>query len=571
MEKIAIIDLGSNTVRMVIARAFDEGYFTIADELKEQVRLIKDLRVVDDSQPNSGFLQPVPMAQAINVLKNFKTLYQRHNVTRVLAYATSAVRNAKNKDVFIKNIKSETGIDFSVLSQEEEADLVYTGVIRSMDINRALIIDIGGGSVKLIQVGRKQILNQEALPYGAVTLFEKVQKMAEKTDSENEEERLKAERLQDPEERSKEYEKIISEYLVKISFLTHLERETLIVGVGGSIRNLGKISRRIRKEYPLNAAHNYGVSRDELTTIYDTTRKLTEAQLQHVKGLTSARADIFPAALAILSAIFTHCGQKYDIKELRISGRGMREGAMFKYLEHSGKVTNNTEDAEIEIVPDISEFSVKGMIERYDVNVEHAEHVYKLAEIMYRYLRVVHKLPKQYIKYLKIAAMLHDCGCAINYYNHTKHGMYLILNSDMCGLTQKELFIIAIAVGLHGVDSMADIEAQKYTKFLTEDDVLGARKLGIILRMAEALDRSGSRVIKDITCEILGDNIIFMPLTEQGVINLERKASGEKLIADNDDITLEIRDIRLASREFREIFGKTLDVAVNGNSGSSVK
>ena len=209
MEKIAIIDLGSNSARLVIANIMDGGYFSVIDELKEPVRLAQDMEI-------DGFLRPVRVAQTIKTLRTFRTLYESHNVDKVFAYATAAVRKAKNQKSFIEEVQTSCGIKLTVLSQEEEALFVYYGVINSMDVPKGLIIDIGGGSVKLIYYNRRVLIAQDTLPFGAVTLTEKFARHGS------------------PEECACAIEKYVTEHLAKLDWLKNLDPETQFIGVGTS-------------------------------------------------------------------------------------------------------------------------------------------------------------------------------------------------------------------------------------------------------------------------------------------------------------------------------------------------
>jgi len=129
VEKIAIIDIGSNTARIVIVNVLDGGYYNVIDELKEPVRLAQGMET-------DGFLRPLRIQQMVKTLSTFKNLYESHKVNQVFAYATAAVRRAKNQKTFVDEILNGCGIKVTVLTQEEEANLVYTGVINSMDITR---------------------------------------------------------------------------------------------------------------------------------------------------------------------------------------------------------------------------------------------------------------------------------------------------------------------------------------------------------------------------------------------------------------------------------------------------
>lgn len=502
MEKIAIIDLGSNSVRLVIANIMEGGYFSVIDELKEPVRLAQDMEI-------DGFLRPLRVAQTIKTLKTFRTLYESHHVDRVFAYATAAVRRAKNQKSFVDEVQVTCGIRLTVLTQEEEAMMVYHGVINSMDIPKGLIIDIGGGSIKMIYYNRRVMIAQDSLPFGAVILTEKFMKYGR------------------PEERALAIEQYVSEALEKLPWLKNLDPETQLIGVGGSIRNLGKISRRLKK-YPLDMAHNYHVPFTEFDTIYDTIKPLELEMTARIKGLSSARADIFPAALSVINAIKKATG----FQELIIGGAGLREGAMFRYA--------------IPTVPekpigDILGHSIYTLLHHYNMNIQHAERVFDISMQLYRQLKVLHKLPRAYVKVLRVASLLHDVGSSFKFYDHAKHSAYIILHSNLYGIPQKDLIAAAFVAGCHNRDGLESLDVQKYLSVLTEEDIDAIRKLGVIVRIAECFDRSCGGVIIGLTCDVLGDSVI-----------LKTKVQG--------DCTLEIKDAMTALPEFRKAFKKNLEI-----------
>ena len=165
MEKIAVIDLGSNSARLVLAEILPNGHFVVFDELKETVRLGQDME-------RDGFIKPSRVAQAIKTLKMFRKLCDSYGVDKVYAFATNAVRRAKNQKSFIEEINTVCGFKFKVLSEEEEAQHIYYGVINSMDISKAVIVDLSGSSMQLICYNRRNILYRENLPFGTITLTE---------------------------------------------------------------------------------------------------------------------------------------------------------------------------------------------------------------------------------------------------------------------------------------------------------------------------------------------------------------------------------------------------------------
>ena len=234
MEKIGIIDLGSNTARLVIVDMFADGHYMVVDELKESVRLGQDME-------RDGFLKPQRVAETIRTLKMFKRLCDASNVDKIIAVGTAAVRRAKNQRSFLDEIQATCNLRIRVLSEEEEATLVYRGVINSMDIPRGLILEIGGGSTKIVYYNRRNMLNYATLPFGAVTLT------ALFAADEN------------PEEATKHVEEFFTEQLKQLPWLKEVDPETQMIGVGGSFRNLFKI-RKLIKKYPLDMLHNYNIA-----------------------------------------------------------------------------------------------------------------------------------------------------------------------------------------------------------------------------------------------------------------------------------------------------------------------
>lgn len=503
MEKIAIIDIGSNTARIVIVNIREGGYFTVIDELKEPVRLAKGMEI-------DGFLRPLRVQQMVKTLKTFKNLYESHNVSRVFAYATAAVRRAKNQKSFVDEILASCGIKLTVLSQEEEASLVYTGVINSMDVPKGLIVDIGGASIKLILYNRRVMLAQDTLPFGAVTLTEKF-----------------ADASDDTVERARLIEDYVTEHLKKIEWYNNIDPDTQLIGVGGSIRNLGKISRRF-KRYPLDMAHNYHISFDEFNNIYNTLKAVDMSKASRIKGLSSTRADILPAALSCLKAVEATGA----FGELIVSGAGLREGAMFRYA-----VPSTLEKP----IGDVLGHSIYTMLSHFNMNVAHSEHVFDISLQLYRQLKVLHKLPRTYVKVLRTAAQLHDIGSYFKFYDHHKHSFYFILNSNLYGIQQKDLVMAALVAGMHSNQPLDGVEIQQYLNLLTEEDIDAVRKLGVIVRIAECFDRSMGGVITSLTCDVLGDSVI---LKTDSV----------------SDCTLEIKDAMNATGEFKRAFKKNLDI-----------
>ena len=503
MEKIAIIDLGSNSARLVLVNILEGGYFVVFDELKESVRLAQDMDW-------DGFLKPQRIAQTIKTLKMFRRLCDANKIEKIYAYATAAVRRAKNQKSFLDEVAVSCGIKLTVLSKDEQASLVYQGVRNSLEVPKGLIMDIGGGSTQFIYYSRKNILASETLQFGSVTLTDLF-----KNDNIS------------PEEKSKKIESFIKEHLDKIEWFKSIDPDAQFVGVGGSFRNLGRISRNIKK-YPLDMMHNYHVSIGEFNQIYETVRSLDLDRTQKIKGLSSGRADIFPSALAVIKSVADYVG----FNNIIVSGCGLREGAMFRYAVPS---TNEKP------LSDILGHSIQTLMNYFDANIPHAEHVYNLTIQLFKQLKVLHKLPRMYVKVLRVAALLHDSGMRIKYYDHQKHSSYIILNSNLYGISHKDLVLASFVACGHRKSDFSEQDLQKYRSMLSAEDVDAIRKLSVILRIAESFDRSQSGLITGINCDVLGDSVIMKTETE-------------------GDCSLEIKDALTCASEFKRAYMKNLEI-----------
>ncbi len=503
MERIAIIDLGSNTARLLIMEISATGHFHVVDQLKEAPRL-------GEGMDRDGFLKPQRIQETIKTLKMFRKLCDSYGIEKIIAVATAAVRHAKNQRSFLDEVASVCGIKFKVLSAEEEAMYVYKGVINTMDIPKGLILEIGGGSTKIVYYNRRNLLAHETLPFGSITLTE-----------------LFAADNLTPAEQAEKIEEFFTEQLKRISWLQTVDPETQFIGVGGSFRNLCRMAKIMRK-YPMKNIHNYVLKDVEFTHTYNMLKSLGLDRKKKIKGLSSGRADILPSALAAVSAF-----KKYmNLGDVVISGSGLRTGLIFNYA------VPGTVDKPIS---DILGYSLSGLIEFYNCNKQHTEQVVDLSIQLFKQLRVLHKFPRQHLKILKVAAALHDAGRQIDFYNYEKHSGYTILNANIYGLSHRDTVLAAFVAANTSMEDINPADWIKYRDLVSDDDVEAVRKMGVMLRIADSLDRSMTSAVRGINCDILGDSVIMK--TEL-----------------NGDATLEINAALQLGQDFRKVFKKNLEI-----------
>jgi exopolyphosphatase/guanosine-5'-triphosphate,3'-diphosphate pyrophosphatase len=483
-EKKAVIDLGSNSVRMNIIGINEAGGYSIFDQAKEMVRLSEGLL-------ESHYLQDKSMDRTIKALKYFKKLIKMHEITEVHALCTAAVRMAKNQEMFLRRVKEEVGLNFRVLSGEEEAYYDYLGVVNSMVCDKAVLIDIGGGSTEIIWVEDRRFKDAVSLPYGSVLLTEMFSDISSKK------------------KRIKEALRFMKEALSKISWLKNLKGYP-IIGLGGTIRALGKVDKYMN-DYPIRNMHNYHLTTGEIEFLIDKIFITPDGKEHEIEGISKKRSDVMTMGLMPLYALI----HQLEAREMRISGSGLRNGYFYeKYFKKIGQPI---------IVKDVLEHSYVNMMRRFSVPEKHSSHVQKLALALFDQLSSIHDFQERDREALAIASLLHDVGIHIEYYDHHLHGMYMLLYARINGLRIKEHVKVAFLVGNHRANGLKHI-IDDYRTMFTKKELRSIQELSIFLQIAEQLDRSVTGVVEKIEVEII-DDYAMIYLHAKEIPELEMEAA----------------------------------------------
>ncbi|MBB6218944.1 exopolyphosphatase/guanosine-5'-triphosphate,3'-diphosphate pyrophosphatase [Anaerosolibacter carboniphilus] len=471
-NKIAIIDLGSNSIRMIIMKIYEDGSYKMIDQAKEMVRL-------SEGMGEEMSLKPLAIKRTIYVLKLFKKLIEAHQVDRIFTVATAAVRNASNQKFFLDKVKLETGFDFEVISGETEAYYDYLGVINTIDIADCVIIDIGGASTELVWVENRRYKEAVSLPYGAVVLTEKFL----------DEDVITQEKL-------KKLEQFMEKQYGQVKWLKQVIGLP-IVGLGGSIRSLAKIDKK-KIGFPLESLHNYQMEEREVDYAYQMVTKAGLEERKNIPGVGKERADIIVGGLVPIKTLMGYL----KTEKLIVSGNGLREGVFFQnYL----KVLNY----EDEIIGDVLFHSVENNLRNYEVNKDHCFHVQKLALSIFDQTKEIHGMGEWERKLLAVGSLLHDIGMYVDYYNHHKHGFYLTLNSRLNGLRNRELVMCAFIVAMHRNEEFKG-DWKDYNMLIDKNDYDTVKKLSWFARIAEKLDRSESGSVGDVGCYLTQDSLQIM-------------------------------------------------------------
>ncbi|TYQ16844.1 UNVERIFIED_CONTAM: exopolyphosphatase/guanosine-5'-triphosphate,3'-diphosphate pyrophosphatase [Acetivibrio alkalicellulosi] len=476
-KKIGIIDLGSNSVRLVIFEIKKNGSFKLIDNINDTIRLIENM-ICDK------YINDIAMHKAVKTIKLYKKLCNAYGIkpNMIIAVATAAVRKADNKDHFLKLLYNSTGIEFKVLSGKEESLYIFKAIIHSLDIPEGIIVDIGGGSTEIIKYKDKCIKNSVCLPIGSV---------------------LATEKFLDKniifQEKLESLDMHIKKKLSELTWLNE-EKNIALIGVGGVIRNLAKIHRK-HTNYPLNQTHNYTMDVAEFCDVYNIIKSTDLESRKKIEGISKNRADIIMGGLAILNSIISVIFPK----KLVISGFGLREGILFNYLFSSKSIYH---------CEDVLALSLSNFMHLYEIRQTHANHVCFLSLSLFDQLKELHRFGEDERNLLKIAALLHDIGISISYYEHYKHSFYIILNSRLNGLTHRETVLISAIAAAHSKEDFSTSWQEQFSKILLSKDIEIYDKLSTFLKLAECLDRSEMGIIKSLECQICNDAVRIQTIRE---------------------------------------------------------
>ncbi|HEX5731307.1 MAG TPA: Ppx/GppA phosphatase family protein [Blastocatellia bacterium] len=506
--KLAAIDIGSNSIHLVIVRAEPGQHLEIIDREKEMVRL-------GSGTLRAHKLSKQTIERAITTLRRFKQMAEANRVDLIIATATAAVRESHNADEFIETVRQEVGLHVHLLPGVEEARLIALAVSEVTDFNgrRALIIDIGGGSTEFIVTsgaGPELLLS---IRLGAVRLSEKF--ITTDPISHEERDRLTA---------------TIRADLTRVVWEIKRLGFDFVMGTSGTVLNM--VSAIVQAEA---AAHIEDHSDYEpfsqtvtLSQIKRLNRRLSSMTLRErgrVPGIEKDRADIVVAGGLLLETIMSALGAK----EITSCDWSLREGVILNHLRklaaepHAIEAgINSAPLIDTSGPPDIRKRSVLSVARRYDYDATHSHHVARLATRIFDDTQDLHGMGDQERNLLEYASLLHDIGYHIAPNNHHRHSLYLIKNSEMPGFNGNEIAIMAAVVRYHrGSMPKKAVDARmrrEHEDFLSVERSHRANvlKLAAILQIADGLDRSHQQLVGDVRCEIKGATVTMHLESDSG-------------------------------------------------------
>ena len=501
MKRVAVIDLGSNSFRLVVFDWEWNGSWKRSDEIYEPVR------IGEGQGERGGALQPEPMERALETLALFGHFCERMRIEDVRPVATSAIREATNQEEFLAAVRERAGLDVRVLSREEEAFFGYVAAVNTTRLETGVALDIGGGSLQLTRVKKRVAKDARSWPLGAVRVTERFLSSKENAKA------IKALRAH------------VAEELAAANWLDGAGKSGRLAGIGGTVRNLAAAA-MAAAGLPSPNVQGFELTRRMLGDLVSRLAEMDVSERRKVPGIKPERGDIILAGALVVEAVLETGG----FEAIEVSEAGLREGVFLTTLL----------EGDPPLVEDVRQAAVHNLAAQYDTDFRHAEHVARLALDVWDGLAAqgLHAGDPDERELLHAAAILHDIGTAVDYDDHHKHSRYLILNAGLPGHSPRETALIAQMARYHrkGVPSLADLAPLAHRG----DDAL-LRRGAAVLRLAEQLDRARDQLVRDLSVSI-----------DDGAVRVELETRG--------DASLALWSGARQADIFEKAFGKKLDL-----------
>jgi exopolyphosphatase/guanosine-5'-triphosphate,3'-diphosphate pyrophosphatase len=493
-QRIGIVDMGSNAIRFVIAEA-TAGAIGVLESHRLPARLGRDVF-------QTGQLPESALAEVVDAFRRFRASCERHGVRHVRAIATSAMRDARNRDLLIDRVRDASNIEIEVISGTQEAYLLKLAVESRVDLQkgRSLLVDVGGGSVEMVMVEDGQVASADSYRLGALRMLQA---------------------LRDGEQNGDDFVDLLHKHLKSLEhrIADRFDRRRIdrYVAVGGNVESLADLVAARESPRKADGAETWPLA-DLQREVLGLARMSMTERIEK-RGLKPDRADtIVPAGI-----VYVRLGELAGVSRVAVPRVGIKDGLLVEVVR--GHVDSFAAEDHVDVVLG----SCRAMGRRFHYESAHAEAVLVLARQLFDQTRELHGLGGRARVLLEAAALLHDVGVAVNNDGHHKHSQYLICSSELVGLTDEERQIVGLLARYHRKSPpMRDHE--EFMALRRRERTL-VERLAAILRLADALDRQHSGVVRGVSVEVREERVNLRPIlagSETSRLTLEARAVDEK-------------------------------------------
>jgi exopolyphosphatase/guanosine-5'-triphosphate,3'-diphosphate pyrophosphatase len=469
---LAAVDIGSNSVRLLVAEVAADGTYRVLDDEKQTTRLAHGLA-------GTGSLGEPAMKQSLEALRHMQAIVTGYGAQHLDVIATSAVREASNGPDFVQMVREALGINIEVISPEEEAQLSFASIARHFNLQgtSALAVDLGGGSAEVILVADAAVETIYSLPIGAVRLTEGFVHSDPCSDADY---RRLRRHIRD---------------CVAAAVGDRPFRRPLMIGAGGTFMALANIAMR-RRGLAATTPAGYELNRPEVRHILNYLRELPLRARRDVPGLHADRADIIVAGLTVIERLM----KRFGVERLLIHDQGVRDGLLLRTVRRVLGREAQPAPKSTDPLEGVRQFAATCAVEP-----AHSQQVTKLVMQLYAQLREPLGLTPTDGRLLEAAALLHEVGYLINYEKHHQHSYHLILHGNLRGLAPREREVVANVARYH----TRSAPKRRHPNFarLPAADQETVLRLSALLRVADGLDRTHMQWVQRLDCSWQPDHV----------------------------------------------------------------
>ncbi|WP_112179934.1 MULTISPECIES: Ppx/GppA family phosphatase [Paraliobacillus] len=463
----AIIDIGSNTMRLVIYVQEKAGRLREVENVKAVARLRNHLDQDENLAPEGSDI-------LIHTLQNFRDVLKTYDLTNFVCVATATIRQAKNQYTLKKLVKDHLNWEMRILSEQEEAFYGYLAVVNSTSIKEGITIDIGGGSTEVTYFKDRQLIHAHSFPFGALTL------------------RTFFEKEGSPESNLKDLREYLFHQFKSLDWLTR--KAIPLIGIGGSARNLVQIDQN-QKAYPLAGLHQYKMDYSDIVGISNYLSSLSLKKLQKVEGLSKDRSDIILPAIEAFHCLYITMEAECFV----LSRKGLRDGIFYELL------APKNDDI---LFPNVLEDSIQELMNDYNLNPENISHVQYLTKSLFDKIKEtgIVSLSNQDWKLIKRASQVFNLGDYIDSESSAEHTFYLLANRTIDGLMHVDRLKIALIASFKNKTVFKQF-IRPYKNWFLKQERKKMKLLGSLLKFTSSLDATKRQVITDLDLVIKEDVI----------------------------------------------------------------
>lgn len=501
MEKAALIEMCPSSLKMTTIALIGGAFYKKTNEINEIIRFDEDIY-------ENQSISISKLNDCVKLLNMFRNLCEFNNINRIYCVASPIFLNVKNVRGLFEEISNSTSFNFNFLTEDEEVRNVYNAVLNSVEPNKATILYINPNNTLIVNFSKRNIISTHILNFGANTLAFKFKDVGNTNQIVSEmveyvKEQLKTEKLTIPE---------------GIGF----------IGAGPYIVSLSKLVRKMTR-YPLDQDNNFILEKPDFEKAFDLLKEYGFDRTKRLTNISNERLDNIIGGCAIMQAFF----QTFNNDNFYISTKTISDALISLKIIRETTTDSNSSD--------VLEVSLENIRFYYGSEESNVEWVYNMTLNLFKQTSIIHKLTRKHYKAIRIAAYMYDCGKRIDYENHPKYSKDIILNSKIYGVSHRDIVVAAFACQCQNLDNFQLSEWIKFKNIVNEEDLMVARRIGVLIKLAESLDCNKMQKISDINCDMLGDIVII-------------KVKSKK------DASYEMAEAEKLSSSFKKAFNKNFKI-----------